>query len=78
MWLCRRACSIATRDHLHTTTADTKDTYQQQVRKLIEAKRADTTIEKAVPPPRSTAVADLMDALRTSVEEASAARRSRE
>lgn len=56
---------------------DYRDTYQQKVRALIEAKRADETIEKAVPPPRSTAVADLIDALQASVEEARATRMPR-
>ncbi|MEV0053142.1 hypothetical protein AB0H34_21870 [Saccharopolyspora shandongensis] len=56
---------------------DYRDTYQQKVRELIEAKRSDTAIEKALPPPRSTAVADLMDALQASVEEARAARNPR-
>ncbi|MEV5542070.1 Ku protein [Saccharopolyspora shandongensis] len=49
---------------------DYKDTYQEQVRALIDAKRAHETIEKAVPAPRSTALADLMDALQASVEHA--------
>lgn len=53
---------------------DYHDTYQQKVRELIEAKRVDTTVEKAVEPPRSTAVADLTDALQASVKQAQAAR----
>ncbi|MEV5542776.1 Ku protein [Saccharopolyspora shandongensis] len=56
---------------------DYRDTYQQKVRELVEAKLSDTAIEKALPPPRSTAVADLMDALQASVEEARAARTPR-
>ncbi|SDZ50709.1 DNA end-binding protein Ku [Saccharopolyspora shandongensis] len=52
---------------------DYKDTYQETVRALIDAKQAHETVEKAVPAPRSTALADLMDALQASVE----ARRSR-
>jgi DNA end-binding protein Ku len=48
------------------------DTYQERIRELIEAKRTGATVEKAAPPPRSTNVIDLMDALQASVEKARA------
>ncbi|MEV0052313.1 Ku protein [Saccharopolyspora shandongensis] len=58
---------------------DYKDTYQVQVRALIDAKQAHETVEKAVPAPRSTALADLMATLQTNVEHArgTSERRSR-
>ena len=49
---------------------DYRDTYQEWVRELVDAKREGGVIEPAVPPPRSTAVEDLLDALRASVEQA--------
>lgn len=46
------------------------DTYQEQTRKLIEAKLSGETVEKAEAPPESTNVIDLMSALRASVDSA--------
>ncbi|GAB2934085.1 non-homologous end joining protein Ku [Streptomyces mayteni] len=46
------------------------DTYQERVLELVEAKRTGATIEKGAPPPRSTNVIDLMDALQASVDSA--------
>ncbi|MEF3117933.1 Ku protein [Streptomyces chrestomyceticus] len=46
------------------------DTYQEQVRRLIEAKRKGETVEKAQEAPESTNVVDLMSALQASVETA--------
>ena len=45
-----------------------RDTYQERVRELLEAKRTGATVEKEEPPPRSTNVIDLNEALRASVE----------
>ena len=42
------------------------DTFQQQVAKLIEAKRTGETVETAEPPAKATNAVDLMDALRSS------------
>ncbi|MFF5932603.1 Ku protein [Streptomyces sp. NPDC012508] len=47
-----------------------RDTFQEKVAALIEAKRSGETVEKAEPPAESTNVVDLMDALRASVEKA--------
>ncbi|MGI5404977.1 hypothetical protein ACQEVG_37075 [Streptomyces sp. CA-135486] len=44
------------------------DTFQEQVAKLSEAKRAGETVEKAEPPTKATNVVDLMDAPRASVD----------
>ncbi|MFR9796401.1 Ku protein [Streptomyces sp. MS06] len=52
-----------------------RDTYQEKVLQLVEAKRTGQTVEKGEPPPRSTNVVDLMDALRASVEQAETARK---
>ncbi|MGX1881549.1 non-homologous end joining protein Ku [Streptomyces sp. NPDC055287] len=46
------------------------DTFQEQVTKLIEAKRTGESVEKAEPPAESTNVVDLMEALRASVDHA--------
>lgn len=46
------------------------DTYQEQVRRLIEAKRKGETVEKAQEAPESTNVVDLMSALQASVDSA--------
>ncbi|MBT2396734.1 Ku protein [Streptomyces sp. ISL-100] len=46
------------------------DTFQEQVRKLIEAKRTGESVEKAEPPAQATNVVDLMEALRASVDQA--------
>ncbi|KOG41343.1 Ku protein [Streptomyces decoyicus] len=46
------------------------DTYQEHVRRLIEAKQKGETVEKAAEPPESTNVVDLMDVLRSSVKRA--------
>lgn len=54
------------------------DTYQEKVLQLVEAKRTGQTVEKGEPPPRSTNVIDLMDALRASVEQAKTTRKSSE
>ncbi|MCH0538192.1 Ku protein [Streptomyces sp. MUM 203J] len=54
------------------------DTYQEKVLQLVEAKRTGQTVEKGEPPPRSTNVINLMDALRASVEQAKATRKSSE
>ncbi|MFP3987939.1 Ku protein [Streptomyces sp. E11-3] len=50
------------------------DTYQERVLRLVEAKRTGETLDKAVPPPQSTNVIDLMGALEASVSRAKAAR----
>ncbi|KAA6224480.1 Ku protein [Streptomyces albofaciens JCM 4342] len=47
---------------------DYHDTYQEQVRGLIEAKRKGETVEKSQEPPESTNVVDLMSALQASVD----------
>ncbi|WP_229843463.1 non-homologous end joining protein Ku [Streptomyces chryseus] len=49
---------------------DFHDTFQEQVTKLIEAKRGGESVEKAEPPAKSTNVVDLMEALRASVDQA--------
>ncbi|GAA1523488.1 Ku protein [Streptomyces albidochromogenes] len=49
---------------------DFHDTFQEQVTKLIEAKRSGESVEKAEPPAKSTNVVDLMEALRASVDQA--------
>ncbi|MET9508824.1 Ku protein [Streptomyces flavidovirens] len=46
------------------------DTFQEQVTKLIEAKRTGESVEKAEPPAAATNVVDLMEALRASVDRA--------
>jgi len=46
------------------------DTYQEEVAKLVEAKRSGKTMEKAQPPAESTNVVDLMETLRASVDRA--------
>jgi DNA end-binding protein Ku len=46
------------------------DTFQEQVRKLIEAKRTGESVEKAEPPAQATNVVDLMEALKASVDQA--------
>ncbi|WP_037649226.1 Ku protein [Streptomyces flavidovirens] len=46
------------------------DTFQEQVTKLIEAKRTGESVEKAEPPAEATNVVDLMEALRASVDRA--------
>ncbi|TDC62194.1 Ku protein [Streptomyces hainanensis] len=53
------------------------DTYQERVLELVEAKRTGATIEKGAPPPRSTNVIDLMDALQASVDSAQGRRGER-
>lgn len=47
-----------------------RDTYQDRVNELVEAKLAGHTVPPAVPPPRATAVEDLDVALRASVDQA--------
>ncbi|MFI2352766.1 Ku protein [Streptomyces sp. NPDC019443] len=46
------------------------DTFQEQVAKLIEAKRTGETVEKAEAPAKATNVVDLMETLRASVDRA--------
>lgn len=50
------------------------DTYQERVLELVEAKRTGRAVEKGEPPPRSTNVVDLMDALEASVQRARSGR----
>lgn len=54
--------------------AEHHDTYQERVVQLVEAKRTGETLEKSEPPPRSTNVINLMDALQASVDNARSAR----
>ncbi|MFD9725596.1 Ku protein [Streptomyces sp. NPDC059072] len=49
---------------------DFRDTFQEKVKALIEAKVAGEAVEKAEPAARPTGAVDLMDALRASVERA--------
>ena len=49
---------------------DYRDTTQERVRELIEAKRTGATVPKGESAPRSTEAVDLMDALRASVDRA--------
>lgn len=51
-----------------------RDTYQERVLELVEAKRTGRSVEKGEPPPRSTNVVDLMDALEASVQRARSGR----
>lgn len=53
-----------------------RDTYQESVRKLIEAKSKGETVEKAEQAPESTNVINLMDALNASIETAKGKRKS--
>jgi DNA end-binding protein Ku len=46
-----------------------RDTYQEKVAELLQAKSAGGEVEKGAPPPKSTDVLDLMNALQTSVEQ---------
>lgn len=50
------------------------DTYQERVLQLVEAKRTGETLEKGEPPPRSTNVIDLMNALQASIKKAKSAK----
>jgi DNA end-binding protein Ku len=50
------------------------DTYQERVLQLVEAKRSGETLEKGEPPPRSTNVIDLMNALQASIKNAKSAK----
>jgi DNA end-binding protein Ku len=56
---------------------DYHDTYQEKVARLVEAKHTGAPREKAEPPPESTNVVDLMDALRASVERAESGKAKR-
>ncbi|WP_030594620.1 non-homologous end joining protein Ku [Streptomyces rimosus] len=56
---------------------DYHDTYQEQVRRLIEAKRKGETVEKGQEPPESTNVVDLMSALQASVDSARGTKRGK-
>jgi DNA end-binding protein Ku len=44
------------------------DTYQEKVAELLEAKRTGGEVKKGAPPPKTTNVVDLMDALQASIE----------
>ncbi|MBV9026653.1 MAG: Ku protein [Streptomycetaceae bacterium] len=46
-----------------------RDTYQEKVAELLQAKRTGGEVEKGSPPPESTNVIDLMGALQASVEQ---------
>ncbi|WP_432173123.1 Ku protein [Streptomyces sp. Tue6028] len=46
------------------------DTFQEKVAQLLKAKQAGDSVEKAKPPPKSTNVVDLMEALQASVDRA--------
>jgi DNA end-binding protein Ku len=46
------------------------DTYQEEVAKLVEAKRTGKAMDKTAPPTESTNVVDLMETLRASVDRA--------
>ncbi|MET8450910.1 Ku protein [Streptomyces sp. NPDC005209] len=46
------------------------DTFQEKVAQLLKAKQAGEPVEKAAPPPKSTNVVDLMEALQASVDRA--------
>ncbi|WP_245766860.1 hypothetical protein [Streptomyces colonosanans] len=48
---------------------DFHDTFQEKVRRLVEAKKKGKTVEKAEQPAESTNVVDLMDALRASIDQ---------
>jgi DNA end-binding protein Ku len=48
---------------------DYHDTYQEKVAELVEAKRTGATVEKSAPPPESTDVVNLEDAVRASLED---------
>ncbi|WP_052863219.1 non-homologous end joining protein Ku [Streptomyces niger] len=56
--------------------AEYRDTYQEKVRRLIEAKRTGETVEKAEPAPEPTNVIDLREALQASVDRAKDRRKS--
>ncbi|MET9852145.1 hypothetical protein ABZY57_04210 [Streptomyces sp. NPDC006450] len=47
-----------------------RDTFQEKVTALIEAKKTGESVEKAEPPAKATGAVDLMEALRASVERA--------
>ncbi|MEU6117583.1 Ku protein [Streptomyces sp. NPDC047117] len=53
-----------------------RDTYQEKVRRLIEAKRTGESVEKAEPAPEPTNVIDLREALQASVDRAKDRRKS--
>jgi DNA end-binding protein Ku len=46
-----------------------RDTYQEKVAELLQAKRTGGEVEKEAPPPKSANVIDLMDALQASIEQ---------
>ena len=54
---------------------DYQDTYQENVRALVEAKQRGERVEKAKEAPESTNVVDLMEVLRASVDDAKSGRR---
>ncbi|MFJ7272811.1 hypothetical protein ACIQV3_40375 [Streptomyces sp. NPDC099050] len=55
-----------------------RDTFQEKVTALIEAKKTGESVEKAEPPAKATGAVDLMEALRASVEQARSPKDSRE
>ncbi|MGW7438559.1 non-homologous end joining protein Ku [Streptomyces sp. NPDC054849] len=55
-----------------------RDTFQEKVAALIEAKKTGETVEKAEPPAKATGTVDLMEALRASVEQARSPKDTRE
>ncbi|MGW6706108.1 non-homologous end joining protein Ku [Streptomyces sp. NPDC054956] len=55
-----------------------RDTFQEKVTALIEAKKAGESVEKAEPPAKATGAVDLMEALRASVERARSPKDPRE
>ncbi|MFJ4776102.1 Ku protein [Streptomyces sp. NPDC088762] len=55
-----------------------RDTFQEKVAALIEAKKAGESVEKAEPPAKATGSVDLMEALRASVERARSPKDTRE
>lgn len=52
------------------TPEEWHDTFQEKVAQLLKAKQAGEPVEKAAPPPKSTNVIDLMEALQASVDRA--------
>ncbi|MFI1284280.1 Ku protein [Streptomyces sp. NPDC020858] len=55
-----------------------RDTFQEKVAALIDAKKAGETVEKAEPPAEATGAVDLMEALRASVDQARSHKDTRE
>ncbi|WP_432075413.1 Ku protein [Streptomyces wuyuanensis] len=57
---------------------DWHDTFQEKVAALLKAKQEGREVEKTSPPPKSTNVVDLMEALQASVEHARSPKASKE